>query len=166
MLVTLGTISAIHNQGTQNTADAIEHLLDYCTFHPDAVIRYHPSNMILRVHSNASYLSETKAQSRAGGYFYLGNKQPHQMNVPILVLSQILRNVMAPIAEAELGTLFENVKEAVLLRLTFNKLGHQQPATPIQVDNSTAHGIVNGNICQHKSKAIDMQFYWVKDRVK
>ena len=108
MLVALGTIAAVQNQGTKNTADAIEHLLDYCASHPDEVIRYHPSDMILQVHSNASYISETKTQSRAGGYVYLGNIQPQQMNGPLVVLSQIMRNVMASAAEAELGALFKN----------------------------------------------------------
>eukprot|EP00957_Ditylum_brightwellii_P092700 7058782-Ditylum_brightwellii.AAC.1 len=88
--------------------------------------------MILWVHSDASYLSEPKAQSRAGGYFYLGNIQPHHMNRPLLVLLQIMRNVMASAAEAELGSLFENAKEAVALCTTLQELGHQQPATPIQ----------------------------------
>eukprot|EP00957_Ditylum_brightwellii_P172718 13148188-Ditylum_brightwellii.AAC.1 len=73
---------------------------------------------------------------------------------------------MASAVEAELGTLFENAKEAVSLCTTLNEVGQQQPITPIQVDNSTAHGIVKSNICQCKSKAIDMHFYWVKDRVK
>eukprot|EP00957_Ditylum_brightwellii_P065490 4967701-Ditylum_brightwellii.AAC.1 len=71
---------------------------------------------------------------------------------------------MASAAEAELGALFENAKEAVALRTTLQKLGHQQPVTPVQVDDSVAHRIVNSNIQQHKSKAIDMRFYWVKDR--
>eukprot|EP00957_Ditylum_brightwellii_P198544 15131786-Ditylum_brightwellii.AAC.1 len=88
------------------------------------------------------------------------------MNRPILVLLQILCNGMASAAEDELGALFENVKEVVSLCTVLNELGHQQPATPIQVDNSTAHGIVNSSIHQRKSKAIDMCFYWVKDRVK
>eukprot|EP00957_Ditylum_brightwellii_P047121 3578245-Ditylum_brightwellii.AAC.1 len=85
--------------------------------------------------------------------------QPHQMNRPLLVLSHIMRNVMASAVEAELGALFENVKEAMALRTTLRELGQQQPATPIQVDNSVAHGIVNSNIWQQKSKAIDMRFY-------
>eukprot|EP00957_Ditylum_brightwellii_P192964 14692323-Ditylum_brightwellii.AAC.1 len=51
---------------------------------------------------------------------------------------------MASTAEAELGALFENSKEVVSLRLTRNKFGHHQPATPIQVDNSTAHRIEPG----------------------
>eukprot|EP00957_Ditylum_brightwellii_P058775 4455780-Ditylum_brightwellii.AAC.1 len=125
MSVALGTIAAVQNQGTQNTADAIKQLLDYCASHPDAVIRYHPSNMILRVHINASYLSEPKAQNRAGRYFYLGNNQLQQMNGQILVLSQILRNVLASAAEVELGALFEIAKKAVLLCLTLTELGHQ-----------------------------------------
>eukprot|EP00957_Ditylum_brightwellii_P196121 14943386-Ditylum_brightwellii.AAC.1 len=87
--------------------------------------------MILWVHSDASYLSKPKARSRAGGYFYLSNIQPHHMNRPVLVLSQILHNVMASAVEVELGVLFENAKEVVALRTTLRELGHQQPATPI-----------------------------------
>eukprot|EP00957_Ditylum_brightwellii_P092234 7021488-Ditylum_brightwellii.AAC.1 len=86
--------------------------------------------------------------------------QPHHMNRPLLVLLQVMRTVMASAAEAELGTLFENAKDAVALRTMLQELGHQQPVTPIQVDNSVAHGIVNSNIQQQKSKAIDMCFYW------
>eukprot|EP00957_Ditylum_brightwellii_P114484 8729080-Ditylum_brightwellii.AAC.1 len=73
---------------------------------------------------------------------------------------------MASAAEAELDALFENAKEVVALRTMLQELGHQQPATSIQVDNSVAHRIVNSNIRQRKSKATDMRFYWVKDRVK
>jgi hypothetical protein len=36
---------------------------------------------------------------------------------------------------------------------------------PIQTDNSTACGIANDNIKQQRSCAIDMHFYWVRDRV-
>eukprot|EP00957_Ditylum_brightwellii_P171085 13024242-Ditylum_brightwellii.AAC.1 len=66
---------------------------------------------------------------------------------------------MESAVEVELGALFENAKEAVALCTMLQELGHQQPATPLQVDNSTAHGIFNSNIHQCKSKAIDMQFY-------
>eukprot|EP00957_Ditylum_brightwellii_P185902 14153481-Ditylum_brightwellii.AAC.1 len=99
--------------------------------------------MVLRVHSDASYLSEPKVRSRAGGYFYLGNHHPQHMNGLVLVLLQILRNVMASAAEAEMGALFENAKEAVALGTMLNELGYRQPATPIQVNNSTAQGIVD-----------------------
>jgi hypothetical protein len=43
-------------------------------------------------------------------------------------------------------------------------MGHPQPATPMQTDNTTAHGILRGTCKQQRSKAIDMIFYWVRDR--
>ena len=45
-------------------------------------------------------------------------------------------------------------------------MGHPQPLTPVQVENSTAVGFCNDKIKHRCSKAIDMRFHWVKDRVK
>eukprot|EP00957_Ditylum_brightwellii_P020894 1575570-Ditylum_brightwellii.AAC.1 len=112
MLVAISTITAAQSKGTEATAKALEHLLDYCASHPDVTIRYTPSDMLLKVHSNASYLSTPEARSRAGGYFFLGSEHDDKMNGPLLVYSTILRNMMALAAEAELGALFENAKEA------------------------------------------------------
>ena len=56
------------------TTAAIDQVLDYCHTHPDATIHYRANDMILKIQSNASYLSEAKAPSRAGGHFYLGDK--------------------------------------------------------------------------------------------
>eukprot|EP00957_Ditylum_brightwellii_P063840 4844459-Ditylum_brightwellii.AAC.1 len=66
MLVAIETIPAAQTKGTQATAQAVTHLLDYAATHPDAVICYHCSNMILKIHIDASYLSEKEARSRAG----------------------------------------------------------------------------------------------------
>jgi hypothetical protein len=33
-------------------------------------------------------------------------------------------------------------------------------------DNSTASGITNNTVKQKRSKAMDMQFYWIRDRVR
>jgi hypothetical protein len=35
--------------------------------------RYHASDMILHIHSDASYLSENEAKRRAGGFFYMSS---------------------------------------------------------------------------------------------
>ena len=43
-------------------------------------------------------------------------------------------------------------------------MGHPQLTTPIQTDNACAAGIVNNTVKQRRSKAIDMHFYWIKDR--
>jgi hypothetical protein len=58
-------------------------LLDYLASQEDAVITYNASEMILAAHSDASYLSEPKARSRAGGHFFLSsNAEIPQTMVP------------------------------------------------------------------------------------
>jgi hypothetical protein len=166
--VALGTIAAQQARATQATATAVTHLLDYCATHPDAALRFTASDMILKIHSDASYLSEAKARSRAGGHFYLGDKaSPHadKPNGAILNRSTILRNVMSSAAEAECGALYENATEAVPLRNTLQEMGHPQPPTPIQIDNTTADGFANKRLKQQRTKSMDMRFYWIQDRV-
>ena len=51
----------------------VEKFLQYMYIRPDAVIRYWKSDMVLNVHSDASYLTAANARSRAGGYFFLGS---------------------------------------------------------------------------------------------
>jgi hypothetical protein len=36
----------------------------------------------------------------------------------------------------------------------------------METDNTTATGYSNGTIKQKRTKAMDMHFYWIKDRVK
>jgi len=124
--------------------------------------------MILKVHSDSSYLNEPQARSRVGGHFYMGNKdtKPECYNGPILNISTIMKNVMSSAAEAEVGSLFNNCKEAVTIRTILEQLGHEQPATPVQVDNSTADGFANKKIKQQRSRTMDMRFYWIQDRVQ
>jgi len=40
-------------------------------------------------------------------------------------------------------------------------MGHKQPKTPIETDNSTAFGVVNNNIQPRRTKAMDMRFHWL-----
>ncbi len=175
MLVALGTLAEEQTKGTEQTATAVVQLLDYAATNPDAKFRYTASDMVLHIDSDASHLSLPQARSRAGGYYYMSAKS-HQsiiaptqaipLNGAVFVLSHKLRNVMASAAEAEVGALFENGQEAVSLRNTLTDLGHQQPPTPIKTDNSTAAGITNNTMKQRKSKAMDMRFYWLRDRTQ
>jgi hypothetical protein len=134
--------------------------------------------MILHAHSDASYLSEPKARSRAGGIFFLSDKpknpdkppaateKPPTFNGPLHIHSTIMPVVLSSATEAETGALFYNTKEAVSLRTTLEEIGHPQPPTPIQCDNACATGICNDTVKQRRSKAIDMRFYWVRDRIR
>ena len=123
--------------------------------HPDAKIRYRASDMILNLHSDASYLSVKNARSRAGGCYFLGSVpkegEPIFLNGAILVLCQVLKLVASSAAEAELGALFLNAKEAKIIRLILEELGHPQPKTPVSISNTTAVGIVNSTIKRQKS---------------
>ena len=57
-----------------------------------------------------------------------------------------------------------NAQESLPIRVCLEEMGHPQPPTPIQVDNTTAVGFANKTIKQKRSKAIDMRFYWIQDR--
>jgi hypothetical protein len=87
-------------------------------------------------------------------------------NGAILVVSKVLKHVMSSAAEAEIGAVFLNAKEGAVLRTTLEELGHKDPPTPMETDNTTATGYSNGTIKQKRTKAMDMRFYWIKDRVK
>ena len=121
--------------------------------------------MVLAVHSNAGYLNEPEARSRAGGHFFLSTTAaiPPKME-PFYNVAQIIKNVMSSATEAELGALFIMAREAVYIQTILKEMGHKQPATPIQTDNSTAEGVVNSKIQPKRTKAMDMRFYWLRDR--
>ena len=81
MLPALGTIGSQQAKSTQATMEAVTQLLNYAATHPEATVRYTASDMILHVSSDASYLSESKARSRAAGYHFLSDK-PKDPNKP------------------------------------------------------------------------------------
>ena len=70
LLVALNTVGSQQFKITKNTQDVVTHLLQYCASHPDATVRYYASNIVMHVHSDASYLSCLQAWSRAGGFFF------------------------------------------------------------------------------------------------
>ncbi len=72
----------------------VRQFLDYASTHPDAIVTYHASDMVLAGHSNALYLSESKARSWVGGHFFMSNntaKPPN--NGAIFTIAQIIKAV-------------------------------------------------------------------------
>ena len=171
MHVALGAIASAQMKGTKATAIAVTQLLNYCSSHPEATVRFYASEMVLMVHSDASYLTESEARSRVGGHYFLGHRPKNEFeairhNGSVHTVCGILKHIMSSAAEAELGALFVNGKEATVLRQTLADMGWKQPPTPIQTDNSTANGIINRTVKQQKYKAMDMRFYWIRDRAE
>ena len=103
----------------------VTQFLNYAATHPDAIVTYHASNMVLAGHSNASYLSESNARSRAGGHFFMSkNTTKPPNNGAILTTAQIIKAVMSSAAEAKVGALYINCGEAVPARQTLEFMGH------------------------------------------
>jgi hypothetical protein len=140
--------------------------LDYVGSQEEAVLRFNASNMILAVHSNASYHSEPKARSCAGGHFFLSNDAAIPTNNgAVLNIAHIIKHVMSSVTEAELAALYIMAREAVYIRIVLEAMGHKQPPTPMQTDNAMAEAvIINGKVQPKQTKAIDMRFHWLRDR--
>ena len=86
-------------------------------------------------------------------------------NGPVHVECIIMRNVMESATEAELGGLFENCQKATSTRTALAEMFHIKPPTPMATENTAANKIVNRKAKQKISLAIDMRFYWVRDRI-
>jgi Reverse transcriptase (RNA-dependent DNA polymerase) len=169
-LVQLGRLGTQQSKPTKLTEAAAHHFLRYVATWPDAMLVFHASDMVLKVSSDASYLSEPNARSRAGGYHYLGfndsSRDTDPPNAAIHVHCSLFDVVHSSAAEAEYAACFLNAKEAEEFRNTLADLGYPQKATVIAVDNSCAVGLANDTVKQRRSKAIDMRYHWVRDRVK
>ncbi len=84
-------------------------------------------------------------------------------NGAVLTIAQIIKAVMLSATEAEIGALYINCREAIPARHTLEYLGHIQPPTPMQTNNTTAFSIVNDNVMK-KLKAMDMKYHWLRCR--
>jgi len=76
-----------------------------------------------------------------------------------------MKEVVSSAAEGKLAAVFHNARDACPIRTCLKELGHPQPATPIITDNTTAIGIATNTVKQKRSKAMDMRFFWIRDRV-
>jgi hypothetical protein len=152
VLMPLNDIATEQKKATEKTQAAKKQLLDYLATHTDATIRYHASDMILHIHSDASYLSVSNASNHLGCLFFCGDKSPQEdnLNGSILNVDFVIKNVVASAAESEVGACFQNFQSGAPLRVTFAELGHIQPPTPLRTDNSTAFGILNKTIKQKR----------------
>ena len=67
MLKALNSLGTQQSTPTENMEKLVKQFLDYFATWPDAKIRYFASGMLLQLHSDASYMNESKAHSTAGG---------------------------------------------------------------------------------------------------
>ena len=73
VLMSLSSIASEQTKTTEKTHSRCLQLLDYLASNPDAKIRFHATDMIMNIHSDASYLSEPNTRSRTCGCFFMGS---------------------------------------------------------------------------------------------
>jgi hypothetical protein len=167
MLPAVTAVASDQAKPTQAVLAAATRLLAYAASYPANELVFSACDMFLYGQSDASYLSRSNSRSVAGGIFYLGNKDaPTQINGAIDAFSSIIPVVVSSAAEAEYGGLFIAAQRGVQLRNTLADLGYPQDATLLMCDNACAVGISTDTVKSKRSKAIDMRFHWVRDRVR
>ena len=84
-----------------------DYLLNFCANHGNPKVRYYASDMQLCGHTDASYLSMSKARSHAAAYFYISAddgallppndklKLPAHPNCAVHVMSTVMQQVLS-----------------------------------------------------------------------
>ena len=118
ILTPLSAIMAKQSKPTINTAQRSQQIMDYLATQEPAVLTYRKSDMVLAVHSDASYLNEEEARSRAGGHHFPSENVPlPPNNSAIHNVAEIIKGVMSSAAKAELGAMYINARKAVEERI-------------------------------------------------
>ncbi len=156
MLTVLSSLASKQAAPTERMMQKCLQFLDYPASQEDTIVTYQASNMRLAIHRNASYLSEPKACSRAGGHMFMTGTEDIPIN------NGAVLNILQKIAK--LGASFVNAKMAVSMRRTLREMGHPQIYTPIQTNNLTAHALLTNKIMPKALKAMDMRFHWLHCR--
>ena len=87
--------------------------------------------MVLAIRSDALYLSEANAQSRVGGHYFMSkDSEVPPNNGAVHTVAKIIKAAMSSAAEAELGGLYFNVREAVPIRKNLVGIGTQATSNP------------------------------------
>jgi hypothetical protein len=81
VLMPLNDIATEQTKATEKTQAVTNQMLYYLATHPDATIRYHASDMILHIQSDASCLSVSTTRSRLGGLFSWAKNPPSKTHL-------------------------------------------------------------------------------------
>ena len=158
MLTELSAIAGEQAKPTEKMLMKTKQFLDYATTNNEAIVMYQASN--IAVHSDASYLNEPKARSRVGGHFFMSTDNAFPPNNGAFYITvQVIKQVTSSTEEAELGALYINSKLATQMQHTLAEMGHLQPPTVVQRENSTAYKVVMNKIIPKATKVMDMHFH-------
>ena len=150
---------------TQTLLSEVRRLLDYVATYPDASVTVHPSGMVLRGESDASWAAETGSRSRLAGVWFLGSSSDDTpFNAPVECTSVASKTVALSAAEAEYVALFHNAQKGARLKLTLGELGYPQGAVPVKTDSECAWGLATGTRQGRRTKAVLLRYDWLKEQ--
>ena len=165
ILVALNTLTSQQNAPTAATATAITKLLNYAANHQHATIRYHKSDMVFVLTVTRPTCSNQKQEAELQVTTFYHPKKNPKNNGLIHTVCTIIKNIMLSAPEAKIAAAFLTTKDVMPIRIALTEMGHEQPATPLHTGISTAHGFLNETIKQKRTKAINMRFWLLVDRV-
>lgn len=76
-----------------------------------------------------------------------------------MTIAQIINICMSSVAEDKLAVLFISCRKSIPAHHSVEEMDYTQPPTPMQTDNTTAHGIVTNNIAGKRQKHMDMRLH-------
>ena len=127
ILVALNEIASEQSKPTTDTMAKTDMLMDYLHTYPNATIRYHASDMVLKICSDAAYLLHPRARSCIAAHYHLGwLSDTTRVNGSVDVLFQTLKNVVGSTTEAETGGVYTGARHGSAIFNTLTEMGHPQ----------------------------------------
>jgi hypothetical protein len=167
------TLTAVSILATEQAArrssilPKVDRYLGHLMQQPSNVIRFHASDMRYYAYGDVSHNSVSHGRSRAGGYGFFGwQDDPHRLNGAVFTMSSVLDVVTSSACEGEYGAAYMVARNAVWIRTVARALGYPQGPTVILCDNTCAVGLASDTLKTAKTKAIDLRFHWLRDRVR
>jgi hypothetical protein len=136
LLTPISALTAQQCKPMQATMKRLQQFLNYAATQEPAVTTYHANDMVLAIHSDASYLNEEEARSRAGRRHFLSENVPFPANIgAIYNKASIIKAAMLSAVESKIGSLYMNACKGVEEQNILEEMGPPQPPTPVQTDN-------------------------------
>ena len=166
-LTAINIIATEQSEHRSSIQPKIDRYLGHLMQHPNVTVRFHASDMQYRVFGDVSHNSVSRGRSRAGGYGWFGWKSdPLRLNGSVFTMSSVLDVVTSSACEGEYGAAYMVARHTVWIRAIARALGHPQDPTHLYCDNTCAVGLAGDTLKTAKTKAIDLRFHWLRDRVR
>ena len=75
-----------------------------------------------------------------------------------------MKSVVGATSEGEVATAYINACHSITYRIMLLEIDDPQYQTLLEIENTTAYDKLANMLIPKRSKAIDMRFFWLRDR--